>query len=347
MTEASEDATEGGPWPRWYQVVLVGVVAVAFVGFFVGTREGRYEEFRERRVTETQRDRADEERATEVREAPSYRELMDMVYDKNTNTRTAIERYRAETPRDWSRGADRRSANRAYDGAPPTVPHPVRERSAEACIACHGDGIRVRDRTGTEMPHEYMVNCLQCHTSTSPKRPFGSDAPATVAAANGFRGAEAPDRGERAYAGAPPRIPHRTQMRSDCSSCHGNFGLPGPMSHEAMPNCRQCHAGAEGPPGGAPPETVPAGNRFAGLGEPGPRGARAWEGAPPEMPHQYHMRENCNSCHGPGGDAEIRTSHPWRQSCTQCHAQTGAGGVRPPSNLQPFSATPPIPGGAP
>ena len=51
-----------------------------------------------------------------------------------------------------------------------------------------------------------------------------------------------------------------------------------------------------------------------------PAGARAYEGAPPTIPHRTLMRENCMSCHGEGGTSAIRTSHPDRQSCTQCHA---------------------------
>jgi cytochrome c-type protein NapB len=32
------------------------------------------------------------------------------------------------------------------------------------------------------------------------------------------------------------------------------------------------------------------------------------------------MRQNCITCHGPGGTSAMRTSHPDRQNCLQCHA---------------------------
>ncbi|MBA4192897.1 MAG: hypothetical protein C0467_33480, partial [Planctomycetaceae bacterium] len=39
-----------------------------------------------------------------------------------------------------------RAKNRAYDGAPPTIPHPVEAQSAASCLVCHGEGLKVGDR---------------------------------------------------------------------------------------------------------------------------------------------------------------------------------------------------------
>ncbi len=127
----------------------------------------------------------------------------------------------------------------------------------------------------------------------------------------------------RAYAGAPPQIPHRIdQMRPDsCLACHGEglqlrSGTASAISHAKMTSCTQCHA-APAPDFLHENRQPLAENTFVGQTEiPGPR---AWAGAPPQIPHSTHMRENCLSCHGPNGQPPLRTSHPERVSCLQCH----------------------------
>ncbi|MBC7173216.1 MAG: nitrate reductase cytochrome c-type subunit, partial [Polyangiaceae bacterium] len=56
-----------------------------------------------------------------------------------------------------------RLARRAYDGAPPVIPHAVDERGAPACLACHERGMRVDARIAPAMSHEPYTSCLQCH----------------------------------------------------------------------------------------------------------------------------------------------------------------------------------------
>lgn len=140
----------------------------------------------------------------------------------------------------------------------------------------------------------------------------------------------------RAYNGAPPTIPHRIDPvdASSCIACHGPNGLrvgdvvARPMPHENYASCTQCHV----PQHPVTPEELPwLENDFAGLPAP-TQGERAWEGAPPTIPHTTWMRSNCISCHGPNGASGLQSSHPWRTSCTQCHApsaelnqQPGAG----------------------
>jgi len=127
----------------------------------------------------------------------------------------------------------------------------------------------------------------------------------------------------RAYAGAPPTIPHAIDERGlpGCLSCHGKgavaAGRMAPMmSHEVMQNCVQCHV--PGLPREGLKESLPVENAFVGLA-PSP-GQRAWAGAPPMMPHPSFMRERCNSCHGVGAWAGLRTPHLDRSNCQQCHA---------------------------
>lgn len=125
-----------------------------------------------------------------------------------------------------------RARNRAYDGAPPTVPHPVDSQSAASCLACHGEGIKVGDRVASKMSHAAMTNCTQCHVEQSP-----------VPAVTAFVGVYRAGPGERANPGAPPTIPHHTWMRENCTSCHGLVTRPGTRTtHPWLTNCTQCHA---------------------------------------------------------------------------------------------------------
>ena len=64
-----------------------------------------------------------------------------------------------------------RQARRAYDGAPPTIPHAVRQQEANECLACHEDGLRARDRLATPIPHAEYVCCTQCRGPVSRRTP--------------------------------------------------------------------------------------------------------------------------------------------------------------------------------
>lgn len=151
----------------------------------------------------------------------------------------------------------------------------------------------------------------------------------------------------RAYAGAPPTIPHRIQQRStrECVACHqqgaaatqvvidGNVASP--MPHPYYTNCTQCHASSD--PDGVLEGGLEVVNTFVGLQAAGSGGQRAWPGAPPTMPHSTLNRENCATCHGPMGTPGLRTTHPERKNCTQCHAASAT------LDQRGFMAAPPLP----
>ena len=127
----------------------------------------------------------------------------------------------------------------------------------------------------------------------------------------------------RAYAGAPPSIPHEVDAEmgrtQDCNICHERGGVVkrfnayAPVTpHPTYENCLQCHA----LPGGA--ESFVANDwqsvRLPILGRP------ALPGNPPPIPHTLQLRTDCLSCHaGPAAVAEVSTSHPERLNCRQCH----------------------------
>ncbi|MBT3343454.1 MAG: cytochrome C [Gemmatimonadetes bacterium] len=127
----------------------------------------------------------------------------------------------------------------------------------------------------------------------------------------------------RAYAGAPPVIPHEVDAEmlktQSCNICHERGGFVrrynayAPVTpHPTYGNCLQCHA----LPGTAdlltPSDWVSI--RRPAIGRP------ALPGNPPPIPHTLQLREECLSCHaGPAAVAEVRTSHPERLNCRQCH----------------------------
>jgi len=183
--------------------------------------------------------------------APLWSELASSRRGPNADLRTrvpaapALARDGDPTPADAdpaarARALARRAERRAYDGAPPVIPHPVDARSVSACLACHEHGLRLGELSAPPMPHEPFASCTQCH---APGAPPELARQATPWPANAFAGLAAPAGGERAWAGAPPVIPHSTWLRSECLSCHGPNGAAGLRStHPWRQSCTQCHA---------------------------------------------------------------------------------------------------------
>lgn len=136
-----------------------------------------------------------------------------------------------------------RAARRAFDGAPPVVPHPIVQDSAASCLACHGPGLVIKDKVASKMSHAPYASCTQCHVPAGgPQIPnVGSELLAALAE-NDFAGLASAQKGARAWAQAPPTIPHSTLMRTDCMSCHGPQGLFGLRTpHPERQACLQCH----------------------------------------------------------------------------------------------------------
>lgn len=144
-----------------------------------------------------------------------------------------------QTDADRDAALARRATRRAYDGAPPTIPHAIDQIAIPACLRCHERGAKVANLAAPAMSHPVYGSCVQCHVVSSDPRP--SETP-PLALESAFVGATAHG-GERAWPGAPPTIPHSTWMRDRCESCHGVFGRLGMRStHPWRQSCTQCHA---------------------------------------------------------------------------------------------------------
>ena len=133
-------------------------------------------------------------------------------------------------------------SNRAFLGAPPSIPHPVAEERSfggNTCIQCHQNGgfVEKYNAYAPITPHPEMTNCRQCHVTKNTNNTFKSFA---------FNKVQPPKIGEgvnNALLGSPPVIPHQLQMRESCLSCHAGSSAPKEIrvSHPERINCRQCH----------------------------------------------------------------------------------------------------------
>ena len=126
----------------------------------------------------------------------------------------------------------------------------------------------------------------------------------------------------RQFLGSPPQIPHPNKVHGkklECNMCHNDGGwtellkrMTPVTPHPEQASCVQCHLW---------PVTDTLFKAIDWQSLPPPRLGRSYlPGAPPPIPHDMQMRENCNACHvGPGTIAAIRMKHQWRGNCYQCH----------------------------
>lgn len=243
------------------RIFFAVVVGVALVGFLRGTAE------------ESEAGGGTVELAAAVTSsegvplARSYRELRDSPRGAGSGWEADLAQLRALGPgttdevslEGVSKQQDLadRASRRAYDGAPPRIPHAVRQDSAAECLACHDKGLRFRGLLATPMSHTSTTSCTQCHVVEEAPMPGGADLPPDPrAVGNSFVGVASPTEGPRAWSVAPPQIPHRTWMREACDSCHGVNGRDALRStHPWRANCEQCHtasAETDKRPGAAP-----------------------------------------------------------------------------------------------
>jgi cytochrome c-type protein NapB len=142
------------------------------------------------------------------------------------------------TPKQKAAALAARAEGRAYNGAPPVIPHGVDARSSGACLTCHAKGARVNGKVAPPISHPPYASCTQCHAPHTGRLGTVATLPA-----NRFVGAPSPGPGRRAWIGAPPTIPHTTWMRQSCIACHGPAGKPGlRTTHPQRGSCTQCHA---------------------------------------------------------------------------------------------------------
>jgi nitrate reductase (cytochrome), electron transfer subunit len=225
-------------WRSW-QVALAAAFTVAGIGYLTGTRPPPLPE---RPTLEAW--------PTETDVAPTYAGLREVKRGANADQyASGLASLRGELPgpfepvaqteEDRRRALESRRAHRAYEGAPPTIPHAIDHQALPACLACHSQGLVIAGKVAPRMSHEAYASCTQCHVVEADPRPLQVAVPVL---ANTFVGLASWGPGERAWPGAPPTMPHPSHMRTECTSCHGTGGRVGLRStHPYRQSCTQCH----------------------------------------------------------------------------------------------------------
>lgn len=225
-------------------VALAALLSAAAVGFFAGTRA----EWPEKAGYGPQPPAPSAGVA-----ARTYSELREQGLGPNTEiylaSKTALvsllpsvtQEVPPRDPEARARALARREQRRAYDGAPPTIPHPTDPRALPNCLVCHEHGAKIAELIAPKMSHPPLAGCPQCHVeSISPEVIAAGLAPALFA--NGFEPSGFGGPGARAWTGAPPVVPHQSFMRQRCDSCHGVSGALGLRTpHPDRQSCVQCH----------------------------------------------------------------------------------------------------------
>lgn len=134
---------------------------------------------------------------------------------------------------------DKYYENRAYPGAPPSIPHALLSEKGiggKTCLQCHQNGGYVDQfkAFASITPHPQLLNCKQCHLPKKTSLVFKD---------TDWEKIQASPIHQAAMPGAPPIIPHELSMRSNCLSCHAGPAAPIEIrvSHPERVNCRQCH----------------------------------------------------------------------------------------------------------
>ncbi len=122
---------------------------------------------------------------------------------------------------------------RSFAGAPPVVPHEVEaDQGDKDCLDCHlrGEG----EEDAPVVAHPALINCLSCHVPRTGKGQLVGSR--FVARRFGWKG-------DRAWSGAPPTIPHETgKLQRDCNACHTGEAPRGtPTKHGDRIPCGSCH----------------------------------------------------------------------------------------------------------
>lgn len=152
----------------------------------------------------------------------------------------ALDYVNMPTDENHQRTLDTYYDNRAYHGAPPSIPHDVsdeRNMGENSCLKCHQNGgfVSKYSAYAPVTPHPELVNCRQCHLPKKTNSLFKGV---------NFAKIEVPEIGaNKALVSSPPIIPHQIQLRENCLACHAGPSAPKEIrvTHPERVNCRQCH----------------------------------------------------------------------------------------------------------
>ena len=235
-------------------IVLIVVVIVSVSGLFMGMRQNDSKSDSWQAPWNAGPEaQASEQKVFPV--APKYADIPTTKWKANKNWRNSLANLphakmnlvdqKQLTKAERQKILNGRSSRRAYDGAPPMIPHAINYRDVDSCTACHAPdaNVLIAGRRSPAMSHPMMSNCTQCHAPNDGLKILQHSGTVGLVVESGFIGNASVGAGTRAYKGAPPTIPHKVSMRQNCMSCHGP-GMPDAIttSHPMRGNCMQCHA---------------------------------------------------------------------------------------------------------
>lgn len=223
---------------RGMWVLVTVVLTISATGYFVGLRESR-KTSADARLLPGLSVKKEEDTDGSTLPAAKYSELSRIKLGPNRDWSVPLDKLvqpeSAPPPkappdavqRDNARTS--RNERRAFEGAPPLIPHPTLQQGVASCLACHEKGMVVGKKIAAKMSHPAYLNCTQCHVEAGPE------------SLTDF--AMSKSGSDRAFDSAPPALPHPVWMRENCLSCHGPKGLAGlRTTHPERTSCLQCHA---------------------------------------------------------------------------------------------------------
>lgn len=135
-------------------------------------------------------------------------------------------------------------SRRAYNGAPPIIPHPVQDEASfggKSCLSCHATGSYAPAMAifAPIVPHPNLVACTQCHVPVLDE--------GELFQASDWQRSAPVSMIEAALVGAPPPMPHPLQMRENCAACHTGAAAPAEIvvDHIERESCQQCHVASQ------------------------------------------------------------------------------------------------------
>lgn len=230
-------------------IVVAIVFTISVSGFFMGMRQT---------VSETEHSDANavshehiDQSHQSIQPAVDYKDIAKANFGPNTAFKSRLSSLKNNpdnqgqiNPLLVSEAAlrEKRNSRRAYDGAPPIVPHPITQDNAASCLQCHDGATRIGDIVAPAISHPEYTSCTQCHISSKGLGSRWNTAEFDLHTGNRFAGNYNAKPVERAYDDSPPTIPHNVHMRQNCMSCHGELGTsPIRTSHPDRQSCTQCH----------------------------------------------------------------------------------------------------------
>ena len=236
-------------------VVFLMVCMLAVSGFFMGMRQTEHQEIRKPLPVSEKHAMPSASPLREIPNAPKYKEIAQSGWLANSDWKfTLADLPRATAPpagqtpaapAEIAAAIERRKSLRAYDGAPPVIPHAIDTLKSSACTSCHGEdtNLVIAGKRPAEISHPWITNCTSCHVPADGLRQVTAPPETRLLVENSFIGKSSAGHGPRAYGTAPPTMPHAVWMRQNCMACHG----PGReqairTSHPERQNCLQCHA---------------------------------------------------------------------------------------------------------